>query len=206
MRHSANRRHALRFARGGVFGSERDLSVFLSRAKGPVKDQFLIRLAVAFPDFAAKLGDGVQFQLEEVHAPASESDLRELEKSLGLPLPESYKSLLRCAREFWLLGGLVKFRRPFFHRFDPLDRLTPQQRRTVQLKGGSWPPPSQGMLCFADFFMEADGDQVLFDVSEGLIDGEYPVMYYAHEAAPADVRRLANTFGEFMAAFLDYPA
>ena len=108
MRHSANRRHALRFARGGVFGSERDLSVFLTRAKGPVKDQFLIRLAVAFPDFAAKLGDGVQFQLEEVHAPASESDLRELEKSLGLPLPESYKSLLRCAREFWLLGGLVK--------------------------------------------------------------------------------------------------
>jgi hypothetical protein len=32
------------------------------------------------------------------------------------------------------------------------------------------------MLCFAEFFMEADGDQVLFDVSKGLINGEYPIV------------------------------
>jgi hypothetical protein len=169
---------------------------------------FLERLAVAFPDFAAKLGDGTVFGLEHIQPPASEDNLRKLEQSLGVPLPESYKSLMRCGRELWLLGGVVQFgfQHPFFHNFEPLDKLTPQQRRTVQQKGGAWPPPSQGMLCFAEFFMEADGDQVLFDVSGGLVKGEYPVLYYAHEGRPPSVRRLADAFPEFLSAFLDYPA
>ena len=63
---------------------------------------------------------------------------------------------------------------------------------------------ANGMLCFAEFFMEADGDQVLFDVSQGLVDGEYPVVYYAHAASPASVRVLARSFAEFMEAFLRY--
>jgi hypothetical protein len=35
----------------------------------------------------------------------------------------------------------------------------------VDFKGGGWPPPSQGMLCFAEYSLEADGDQVLFEAS-----------------------------------------
>ena len=61
-----------------------------------------------------------------------------------------------------------------------------------------------GVLCFAEFFLEADGDQVLFDVSRGLVGGEDPVLYYAHEAA--SVRRLADTPAEFIDSLLDYPA
>lgn len=74
----------------------------------------------------------------------------------------------------------------------------------VEAKGGTWPPPSQGMLCFGEFFMEADGDQVLFDVSGGLQHGEYPVMYYAHESCPPTVRKLADTFEQWLDGFLDY--
>jgi hypothetical protein len=171
-------------------------------------DDFLKQLALSFPNLAAKLGDGSAYLLEQVEPPATVEELRELEQSLGKALPESYKSLLRCGRGFWLLGGLVQFGigHPFFHDFEPLEKLTPIQRQMVQRKGGQWPPPSQGMLCFAEFFMEADGDQVLFDVSKGLVNGEYPVMYYAHEYSPPSVRILSNGFQDFIETFLDYPA
>ena len=171
-------------------------------------NSFLQRLAGSFPKFAAKLGDGSAYDLEHVEPPATNEELQELERTVGKPLPESYKSLLRCGRGFWLVGGVIQFGRehPFFHDFKPPDRLTPLQRKTVELKGGRWPPPSQGMLCFAEFFMEADGDQVLFDVSKGLVNGEYPVMYYAHEESPPRVRVLATRFRDFIEEFLDYPA
>jgi hypothetical protein len=85
-----------------------------------------------------------------------------------------------------------------------LEKLTPQQRQVVARKGGGWPPASQGMLCFAEFFMEGDGDQVLWDVSHGLRGGEYPIYYYAHEARPPSVRKLAESFESWLGEFLCY--
>ena len=92
-----------------------------------------------FPRFARLAADR---ELEQVLPPASSHEVGTLEQRLGLPLPESYKGLLRCARGFWLMGGVVQFGsgHPFVHDFPPLDTLTPQQRRTVALKGGPWPP------------------------------------------------------------------
>ncbi len=170
--------------------------------------RFLERLTLAFPKFAAKLGDGSHHILEHVQPPATENELEALEQTLGTPLPEAYKTLLRCGRGYWLFGGVVQFgsQHPFFHEFELIESLSPTQQMAVQRKGGRWPPPSQGMLCFAEFFMEADGDQVLFDVSKGLVDGEYPVMYYAHEESPPTVRQLATGFRVFLEGFLDYPA
>ena len=117
--------------------------------------------------------------------------------------------MFRCDRGFCLMGGVVQFgsQHPFVHNFPPLDSLNLQQRKVVATKGGPWPPASQGMLCFAEFFMEADGDQVLFDTSQGLLDGEYPIMYWAHRtAAKHVVDQIAGSFGEFMEGFLTYPA
>jgi hypothetical protein len=170
-------------------------------------EEFLGRLRVAFPDFAAKLEERSALLLEDVLPPVSD-DISSLEIPLGIPLPESYKAMLRCSGGFSLLGGGVRFdfQHPFFHDFKPLNRLNPTQQREVRRKGGQWPPPSQGMLCFADFFMEADGDQLLLDVSRGLLNGEYPVLYYSHESQPPSVRKLADTFPEFLKDFLDYPA
>jgi hypothetical protein len=157
-----------------------------------------------FPRFARIAGD---FELEHILPAATQTDVANLEKGLGLRLPESYKSLLQCARGFWLMGGVVQFgsQHPFLHNFPPLESLTLPQRRVVELKGGPWPPVSQGMLCFAEFFMEADGDQALFDVTGGLVKGEYPVMYWAHERRPPSVLKLADGFAEFMEHFLEYP-
>jgi hypothetical protein len=156
-----------------------------------------------FPRFAAL---APRFHLENIQPALSLVEIAGLEKQLGLALPRSYKQLLGCAGGFWLIGGAVQFARPFLHAFQPLNRLSTPQQRTVKLKGGAWPPPTNGMLCFAEFWMEADGDQVLFDVHHSSVDAEYPVIYYAHESRPPSIRLVAGTFAEFMETFLDYPA
>ena len=65
-----------------------------------------------------------------------------------------------------------------------MKQLLTAQRAVVTQKGGIWPPPSDGMHCFAEYFLEADGDQMLWDVRGGLRDGEYLIYYYTHAATP----------------------
>jgi hypothetical protein len=162
-------------------------------------------IARLFPRFA-KLA--ASRDPEQILPPATAAEVEAIEARAGIPLPDSYKQLLRVTRGFWLMGGVVQLGKhhPFFHRFPALEKLTPQQRSVVAMKGGPWPPASEGMLCFAEFFMEADGDQVLFDVSRGPLKGEYPVMYWAHEGRPPSVRKLADSFAQFMEECLLYPA
>jgi len=164
------------------------------------------RFAARFPVFARQLESGLGEPLEEVLPPLADSEIEDLERQLAVPLPGSYKNFLRCARGLWLMGGVVQMSKghPFFHDFPKLEELTQQQRDMVAMKGGDWPPPSQGMLCFAEFFMMADGDQVLFDVSGGLVNGEYPVLYYDHESRPPTVRKLADSFDQWLNEFLEY--
>src|SRR5689334_21543468 len=103
-------------------------------------------LNAKFPKFAQQLGSGVGDPIEVVGESAVESDILQVDTKLGIPLPESYKSFLRCTRTLTLRGGLIRFG-PEFPFLQDLPSLS----------------PSQGMLCFADFFLEADGDQLLFD-------------------------------------------
>ena len=53
---------------------------------------------------------------------------------------------------------------------------------------------------FAEYFWHADGDQVLFDLSGGLAQGEYPIAYYHHAGSPASITRVASSFGEWLSA------
>jgi hypothetical protein len=161
-----------------------------------------------FPKFAESLDRGLGEPIENVLDPASTKDIAKLERKLGIPLPVSYKAFLECTRGFWAMGGVVQLsaHHPFFHDFPPLKKLTKVQKNVVMQRGGHWPPPSQGMLCFAEFFMKADGDQVLFDISKGLVNGEYPVFYYAHEDTPPSVRKIADSFEQWLTEFLEYDA
>ena len=170
-------------------------------------DDFLSELCDCFPAFGETLRSRTDACIEHVEPGASDSDLVDLESSLGVQLPGSYKALLKCSRQFWLFGGAIQFgcQHPFIHDFPSYDELAPSQQQMVQRKsGGVWPPPSNGMLCFAEFFMDADGDQVLFDITNGFSNDEYPVMYYSHESRPPSVRRLADDFETFLNDFLDY--
>jgi hypothetical protein len=161
------------------------------------------RIRKRFPRFAANLDRGLGRPLENVLAPATEDDITEIEARLGIPLPQSYKAFLRCTRGFWARGGTVQLNvfHPFFHEWPPFEELSETQKDHA-LRRGDWPPPSQGMLCFAEFWLEADGDQVLFYVSDGLVGGEYPVYYYSHEDSPPSVRRLADSFEQWLNEFL----
>lgn len=164
------------------------------------------RFITDFPAFADAILSRADADVEHILPPATDAQIKKIEEEVGVPLPVSYKRFLKCARGVWLLGGAIQFgaRHPFFHSFAPLSALTPQQQAVVSRKGGGWPPPSDGMLCFAEFFWEADGDQVLWDVSKGLHDGEYPVYYYAHDGRPPSVRKIADSFSEFIGKSLSY--
>lgn len=157
-----------------------------------MSEEFFDSLDQHFPTFAAKLRQDSDAEVENVELGATSEELADIEESVGVLLPDSYKKLLSCAREFELFGGAIQFgfQHPFIHEFDSDDKSD---------------FPSEGMLCFAEFFMEADGDQVLFDIKSGLTDGEYPVMYYSHESSPPAVRKLADDLETFLNEFLDYP-
>jgi len=164
-------------------------------------------LKADFPRFAAQLAARVAepYLVEHVQPSLTAEDIKMLEAELGVPLPLSYRRMLTITRGFWLSGGVVQLSRqhPFFHEWPPFEQLTPPQRHSVQRMGGRWPPPTEGMLCFAEYFVEADGDQALWDVKDGLVDGEYPVMYYAHEGGSPSVRRIASSFSEWLDRCLD---
>ncbi len=150
-----------------------------------------------FPTFARLVSES---EPEHILPPCTPGQVSDLEASLGIDLPTSYKAFLQTAGGLWLFGGAVQMSsgHPFFHEFPPFDQLSPEQQSVVRQRGGNWPPPSQGMLCFAEYFLEADGDQVLFRTEDGVMDGEYPVYYYAHGASPARVSRMADSFGDWI--------
>lgn len=51
---------------------------------------------------------------------------------------------------------------------------------------------------FAEYFRDADGDQVLFDIEGGLIDGEYPAVHYDHEERPPTLTKVVDSFLEWL--------
>ncbi|MCF6227517.1 MAG: SMI1/KNR4 family protein [Planctomycetes bacterium] len=126
---------------------------------------------------------------ENIRPGLSAPEIAELEKHLEIVLPVSFKKFLSICSGFNADG--IKLYEPFFHEFN-----------THVVAKTNWPPPSQGMLCFTDTFFLADGDQSLFDVSSGLSNGEYPIVYYDHERDPAIVIPVAQTFEEFLNEFL----
>ena len=158
----------------------------------------------SFPEFAKAIDAREDSFLEEVLPGATEDEIRKLEADLGLVLPDSYKDLLRCARGFWLFEGAIQLStiHPFYHDFPPLSALNKTQLDSVKRMGGVWPPPTKGMLCFAEYCVEDEGDQVLWDVTKPA-NGEYHIYYYAHSAEPPSIRKIADKFEEFISTMLD---
>jgi hypothetical protein len=158
----------------------------------------LKELKSIFPNFYQCLIENRELHPEldvyEVLPGATEEDIQQIEADVHIELPASYKRFLRCTRGMALLGGAVQLgaEHPWFH--DWSDRF-----KSAELLSSR--APSHGMLCFADCWLEADGDQVLFEVSAGLQDEEYPVMYYAHDSY-YKVRKLADSFEEWIERWL----
>ena|SRR5438105_2598172 len=103
-----------------------------------------------FPEFYRALMERGGALIEQILPPATAAEIAEIERQCGVPLPTSYKQLLRCARGFLLLGGIIQFgpQHPFFYSFRKLEALTASQRQAVGRKGGGWPPPKSGHALF----------------------------------------------------------
>ena len=158
----------------------------------------------AFPQFSQQVKRG---EIEDLLPPMEPEEIATLEEHLKTQLPKSYKLFLSFLSGFTAFDDAVKLgdQHPFFHRFQPKEQLSAQQQQVIAQRGGTWPPPSEGMLCFGEFFMEADGDQVLFDLSQMNAEGECPVYYYAHESTPPAVRKIADSFAQWLNEFSSYP-
>ncbi|MEE1811980.1 SMI1/KNR4 family protein [Streptomyces sp. BE133] len=142
---------------------------------GPV----ITGLSARFPRFAGFLAAGPD-EIEHCRPGLDEAAMARLEDSLGLRLPAAYRDFLRCAREV-TVGDTLQM--TSIHPFV-------QDSVSVAL-------PSQGMLCIAEYWWEADGDQVLFDVREDASD-DPPVLYYA--PAKRRVRVIADCFTAWVEA------
>jgi len=153
-------------------------------------------LRIALPEFAKKLESLPNACMDEVLPGMSAEDVSACEERLRLSLPESYKRFLRAARGFWLFNGCVQFskKHPYLHEFPDYESLPESGKKEVELNGGVWPPPSAGMLCFAEYHPANASYSVLFDVQRGLVGGEYPVVYYDYRGRPPTVRRIAESF------------
>lgn len=140
-------------------------------------------LKLQFPKFA---DNADKLEIANELAPLTDEEINKLEKELNIELPASYKRFLNCTRGFSALAGSVQMNEghPFFHKVGP----------------------SAGMLCFAEFFMEGDGDQVLFDVTQKTKNFEYPVYYYNHEDNPPSIRKIAVNFEQWLNEFPNYEA
>lgn len=130
-------------------------------------------LAARFPRFAAFLTANLD-DVDRCRPGLDDAALDRLEDSLDLRLPTAYRAFLRCAREV-VVGDTLQLTatHPFVH-----------DSASVAL-------PSQGLLCVADYWLKADGDQVLFDL-RGDAGDDPPVLYYAH--GERRVRVIADGF------------
>ena len=127
-----------------------------------------------FPEFASQLRMGKGQPIEEVKSGLSNEELLLLEATHKITFPESFKRFLSLCGGIWLSGG------------------------TIQLGWSNIFRHPNRMLCFGEYSLEADGDQVLFDISSGLIRREYRVYYYDHEHRPPRYVKLADSFRGFI--------
>jgi hypothetical protein len=119
-------------------------------------------------------------RMREMSNPASAEDMIAIQAHLGFDLPEAYVRLLRCVRTLAVGDTLrLALTHPFIHR-----SKSPQTQ-------------TDGMLCIADFWIEADGDQALIDVTTHT-GADPPVLYYAHESTGSKVRKIADRFTDWI--------
>lgn len=132
---------------------------------------------IPYPKFARLLTRRSDL-ITELLPGATDDELVAMERSLGLNLPASLKTLLHASRHI----QLEAFALGTFYIF------------THELRSGA-PSPSDGMLNFGDCWLEADGDQMLFDPRDLPAD-DPPVYYYAHEVP--EVRPLRKSFSAWL--------
>jgi len=132
-------------------------------------------IAKHFPKFARFFKKRAS-HIDCMEPPITEAQLVEIERSLRVALPQAYKQFLLCTRS-------LRIEAFEFSRCHP---------DLVSSSG-----PTKGMVSIADYFLEADGDQVLFAATD-LGEADPPVFYYAHAGSPPHVRQIGTRFSTWL--------
>jgi hypothetical protein len=153
------------------------------RAAEKARKQLLVKqfeprfsaLAVSFPKFARFLKKRAS-DIDRLEEPATGQEILSVEKSLGVPLPIACKHFFGSTKNLGLDGFSIGLENVFQHSAvidgQPLETKT---------------------ICIAEYWLEADGDQVLVAQSPQPPD-DPPVYYYAHSARENKTRKLAPSF------------
>lgn len=157
------------------------LSLERERTEADSRNRFRARLDClkrGFPGLAMFLSSNLN-EIERLDEPALIGEIQQLEQALGEKLPESYCRLLACTKAI-AYRDTVQIGMPFTFRHPDDPGL-----------------PSAGRICFGEYWLEGDGDQVLFgDVGPG---NEPPVLYYNHS------RRSVVTLADNFLAWVESP-
>ena len=140
-------------------------------ARGEQFEPVFAALAKPFPKIARFLKTRVG-DIDRLDGPASEQEVTTVEQSLGAPLPEVYRSFLRCTKRLSIDGlalGLEEISR------DVVVVDQQPQKKTIRI---------------GEYWLEGDGDQVLlaYNVNPAT---DPPVYYYAHAARTNTAREIA---------------
>lgn len=132
-------------------------------------------LGADFPHFSAYLKRRKK-DIERVDAGLSASELRDWETYQTVELPSAYKLFLRCCKTL-VIGDDLKIGLDY----------------TFVSKGTEIIP--RDSICFGDWFLESDGDQLYFCLS----DQGHEVYYYSHGLP--EFRKVADSFIEWAEGF-----
>lgn len=136
-------------------------------------------LAVRFQKFARFLKKRAS-DIDQLAEPASESDIRTLEEGLGISLPMVVIQFFKCTKSLRLDGLSLGLDQVFQHPAS----IDEQHSATKA-------------ICIAEYWLEADGDQVLLESTSRPAD-DPPVFYYAHSGGKIKVRKLASSFSAWI--------
>lgn len=136
-------------------------------------------LGASFPVFARFLQQHAG-DIDVLEEPASQTEIAAAERELGAPLPLIYKRFLECTKALRVSGLAIGLEQVLRH-----PALIGEQ------------PDAAEAICVAEFWLEADGDQVLFECRPQP-SPDPPVYYYAHSASTGKVRALAKSFSAWI--------
>ncbi|HWL08204.1 MAG TPA: SMI1/KNR4 family protein [Planctomicrobium sp.] len=119
-------------------------------------------------------------RLECLDAPATHDDITAFEQSIGIPLPATYRQFLLCTRQLKLEGLSLGFDDIWSH-----PALIPLETGT------------SAALCIADYWLEADGDQLLLEWTATPKD-DPGIFYYAHEEGSNRARPLSMRLSQWL--------
>ncbi len=169
-------------------------------ALSAAREEMKTALRVHFREFVTRLESRTDVGIDRILPGLTTDEINARERELGILLPNTYKQFLSTSAGFWLFDGAVQFsgNHPYRLTFPSYESLNDDDKKIVASNGGLWPPPSDGMICFGEYFEGDVGCSLMFDTNDKMKDGEYKISHYYFRASPPRAELVADSFLEWL--------